>query len=209
MVKYAKRVGLSSQIRSVARDIVRVQVTVKRYETKTCTTRVNEDDPRFYDAHGNLSACDRKEKPFTTRVNEDDPRFYDAHGNLSACDRKGKPFHLDINWDAQRVTCDRKGKPFHLDINWDAQRVTSDHPSRHQVCFVRYSNKMSDEEPVDPMAAIRKECTPTCPKQIANYEACKDRIRDKSGVSCDIWYYELHHCVDKCVAPKIFAVTKE
>ena len=67
----------------------------------------------------------------------------------------------------------------------------------------------SDEEPVDPMAAIRKECTPTCPKQIANYEACKDRIKDKPGVSCEIWYYELHHCVDKCVAPKIFAQTKE
>ena len=37
----------------------------------------------------------------------------------------------------------------------------------------------------------------------------KDRIKDKPGASCEIWYYELHHCVDKCVAPKIFSATKE
>lgn len=67
----------------------------------------------------------------------------------------------------------------------------------------------SDEEPVDPMPQIRKECVKTCPGPLANYEACKERIKDKPGVSCEIWYYELHHCVDKCVAPKIFAATKE
>ena len=67
----------------------------------------------------------------------------------------------------------------------------------------------SDEEPVDPMPRIRKECVKTCPGPLANYEACKERIKDKPGVSCEIWYYELHHCVDKCVAPKIFAATKE
>jgi len=67
----------------------------------------------------------------------------------------------------------------------------------------------SDEEPVDPMPAIRKDCIKTCPGPLANYEACKERIKGKPGVSCEIWYYELHHCVDKCVAPKIFAATKE
>jgi ubiquinol-cytochrome c reductase subunit 6 len=88
------------------------------------------------------------------------------------------------------------------------------YPFYLNVCGVNFflqslDSLQSDEEPVDPMAAIRKECTPTCPKQIANYEACKERIKDKPGVSCEIWYYELHHCVDKCVAPKIFAATKE
>jgi ubiquinol-cytochrome c reductase subunit 6 len=71
------------------------------------------------------------------------------------------------------------------------------------------SPNKSDEEPVDPMAAIRKSCIPSCPKPLANYEACKERIKDKPGATCEIWYYELHHCVDKCVAPKIFAATKE
>eukprot|EP00980_Cylindrotheca_fusiformis_P005129 scaffold1087_cov136-Cylindrotheca_fusiformis.AAC.15 len=66
-----------------------------------------------------------------------------------------------------------------------------------------------DEEPVDPMPAIRKDCIKTCPKPLERYEACKERIKDKPGVTCEIWYYELHHCVDKCVAPKIFAATKE
>ena len=60
------------------------------------------------------------------------------------------------------------------------------------------------------MAEIRKLCIPTCPKPLANYEACKDRIKGKTdGTSCEIWYYELHHCVDICVAPKIFAATQE
>jgi len=63
--------------------------------------------------------------------------------------------------------------------------------------------QQSDEEPVDPMADIRKECAPTRPKQMANCDACKDQTKDKPGVSCEIWHYELHHCVDKCVAPKI------
>lgn len=66
-----------------------------------------------------------------------------------------------------------------------------------------------DDEPVDKMMEIRKSCVPTCPKPLANYEACKDRIKGKPGASCEIWYYELHHCVDLCVAPKIFAATKE
>ena len=60
------------------------------------------------------------------------------------------------------------------------------------------------------MAEIRRLCIPTCPKPLANYEACKDRIKGKTdGTSCEIWYYELHHCVDICVAPKIFAATQE
>jgi len=59
------------------------------------------------------------------------------------------------------------------------------------------------------MADIRKSCVPNCPKPLANYEACKSRIKDKPGASCEIWYYELHHCIDQCVAPKIFAATKE
>ena len=66
-----------------------------------------------------------------------------------------------------------------------------------------------EDEPVDKMKEIRKSCVPACPKPLANYEACKDRIKGKPGASCEIWYYELHHCVDLCVAPKIFAATKE
>jgi ubiquinol-cytochrome c reductase subunit 6 len=69
--------------------------------------------------------------------------------------------------------------------------------------------QQSEEEIVDALPKIREECVKTCPKPLANYEACKVRIKDKPGVSCEIWYYELHHCVDLCAAPKIFAATKE
>jgi len=69
-----------------------------------------------------------------------------------------------------------------------------------------------DDEPVDKMSEIRKACVHTCPKPLANYEACKQRIKGGklgSDAHCEIWYYELHHCIDICVAPKIFAATKE
>merc|ERR1711935_783578 len=68
-----------------------------------------------------------------------------------------------------------------------------------------------DEEPVDKLKEIHQACIPTCPQPLANYEECKQRIQQpgKQGQNCEIWYYELHHCIDKCVAPKIFAVTKE
>lgn len=67
---------------------------------------------------------------------------------------------------------------------------------------------MADDEPVDPMPKIRETCLPSCPKQIKLYDACKDRIAKSGEGDCEAWYLELHHCVDKCVAPKIFTATK-
>ncbi|KAL3928004.1 MAG: hypothetical protein SGBAC_012842 [Bacillariaceae sp.] len=87
--------------------------------------------------------------------------------------------------------------------------AASEGPSTTELLQQQETAKMEDDEPVDPLPAIRKGCISTCPKPLANYEACKERIQGKPGVSCEIWYYELHHCVDKCVAPKIFAQTKE
>lgn len=66
----------------------------------------------------------------------------------------------------------------------------------------------SDEEIVDPGASIREECKKTCPKQQSHYDACVGRITEKKEGDCEAWFIELVTCIDKCVAPKVFQVTK-
>ena len=64
-----------------------------------------------------------------------------------------------------------------------------------------------DEEPVDARPQIQAECMAKCPTQSANYESCKERIKGGEG-DCEPWFFDLMHCVDHCVAHKIFHGTK-
>ena len=74
--------------------------------------------------------------------------------------------------------------------------------------FVFFGCVQADEDPVDPMPKIREACLPTCPKESSLYDACKQRIAKSGEGDWEAWYFDLHHCVDKCVTPKIFAATK-
>ena len=65
-----------------------------------------------------------------------------------------------------------------------------------------------DEEPVDPRPQLASECTVKCPTQSANYDACKERIKGNPEGDCEAWFFDLMHCVDHCVAHKIFHGTK-
>ena len=67
----------------------------------------------------------------------------------------------------------------------------------------------SDEEPVDRIKEVRQECYKTCPKQQKLYDACVQRITEKKEGDCESWFLDLLTCADKCVAPKIFKLTKE
>jgi ubiquinol-cytochrome c reductase subunit 6 len=58
------------------------------------------------------------------------------------------------------------------------------------------------------MPKLRKECESHCPKQIQNYQACAKRIAASGVGDCEAWYIEVVNCVDHCVAPKIFKLTK-
>ena len=62
---------------------------------------------------------------------------------------------------------------------------------------------------MDPYPALRKECRKECPKPLALYDACVKRITENKIGDCEAWYVELVTCVDACVAPKIFKLTKE
>ncbi|GKY99826.1 hypothetical protein MPSEU_000936400 [Mayamaea pseudoterrestris] len=67
---------------------------------------------------------------------------------------------------------------------------------------------MADDEVKDPTPAIRASCISSCPKPKKLYDACVQRITDSKEGDCEIWYIELIQCMDKCVAPKLFAATK-
>eukprot|EP00565_Helicotheca_tamesis_P003809 CAMPEP_0185725716 /NCGR_PEP_ID=MMETSP1171-20130828/1907_1 /TAXON_ID=374046 /ORGANISM="Helicotheca tamensis, Strain CCMP826" /LENGTH=88 /DNA_ID=CAMNT_0028393909 /DNA_START=76 /DNA_END=342 /DNA_ORIENTATION=+ len=70
------------------------------------------------------------------------------------------------------------------------------------------SKQADDEDPVDPLPTIRAECLKACPAPKAAYDACVKRIEDKGEGDCEAWYFDMLHCVDKCVAPKVFATLK-
>ena len=65
-----------------------------------------------------------------------------------------------------------------------------------------------DGEVVDPYPRIREDCKKSCPKQQELYDACVKRITASGQGDCEAWFFELIGCADKCIAPKIFAVTK-
>jgi ubiquinol-cytochrome c reductase subunit 6 len=66
----------------------------------------------------------------------------------------------------------------------------------------------SEEEVVDAYPKLRQECRKSCPTQLNLYEACQKRIAENMHGDCEAWYIDLINCVDKCVAPKIFKLTK-
>lgn len=65
-----------------------------------------------------------------------------------------------------------------------------------------------DEEPVDHLPQLRKDCVKSCPGPKADYDACVKRIEKSGTGDCEAWYFDLIHCVDKCVAPKVFKPLK-
>ncbi|KAL5854879.1 hypothetical protein ACOSQ4_004681 [Xanthoceras sorbifolium] len=69
---------------------------------------------------------------------------------------------------------------------------------------------MADEEPVDPKKYFEESCKPKCVKPLLEYQACVKRIQgDESGHKhCTGQYFDYWSCIDKCVAPKLFAKLK-
>ena len=66
----------------------------------------------------------------------------------------------------------------------------------------------SDEEPVDHLPTIRKECMSHCPAPKAAYEACVKRIAGKGEGDCEAWYFDMLTCVDHCASKKVFNYVK-
>lgn len=62
---------------------------------------------------------------------------------------------------------------------------------------------MADEEPVDVMPQIRKDCEPQCAAYNDAYKACLKRVADKGFGDCEGQYLEFLGCIDKCSVPQI------
>ncbi|CAN8293364.1 unnamed protein product [Cochlearia groenlandica] len=68
----------------------------------------------------------------------------------------------------------------------------------------------ADDEVVDPKKYLEESCKPKCVKPLLEYQACVKRIQgDDSGHKhCTGQYFDYWHCIDKCVAPKLFTKLK-
>lgn len=61
---------------------------------------------------------------------------------------------------------------------------------------------------VDPYAKVRAECRKKCPKEEEQYNACVKRISDSGQGDCEAWYLDIVQCADKCIAPRVFKLSK-
>ncbi|XP_022772360.1 cytochrome b-c1 complex subunit 6-like [Durio zibethinus] len=69
---------------------------------------------------------------------------------------------------------------------------------------------MADEGPVDQKKYLEDICKSDCAKPMHDYAECMKRISgDDTGIKhCTGQYFDYMACVDKCVAPKLFAKLK-
>ncbi|XP_024980509.1 cytochrome b-c1 complex subunit 6-like [Cynara cardunculus var. scolymus] len=69
---------------------------------------------------------------------------------------------------------------------------------------------MSDEEPVDQKRHFEDLCKPKCVRAWLDYQGCVKRVEaDETGHKhCTGQYFDYWQCVDKCVAPTLFAKLK-
>ncbi|KAJ4915844.1 hypothetical protein Rs2_01394 [Raphanus sativus] len=69
---------------------------------------------------------------------------------------------------------------------------------------------LAEDEVVDPKKYLEESCKPKCVKPLLEYQACVKRIQgDDSGHKhCTGQYFDYWQCIDKCVAPKLFAKLK-
>lgn len=124
----------------------------------------------------------------------------------------------------------------HLRLTGPLPSTALDCPSHPQVdaCIT----KMADEEIVNPIPEIEEACRPQCVKALLAYEQCAARIADDQGGEdnphCTGQYFDMlevmltynsatrlpqprsrispttpvTQCLDRCVAPKLFAKLK-
>ncbi|KAF3587522.1 hypothetical protein F2Q69_00026764 [Brassica cretica] len=102
--------------------------------------------------------------------------------------------------------------PSGLDLRSRTVLQSSNLTSRHicAIWSVVVLIEMADEEVVDPKKYLEESCKPKCVKPLLEYQACVKRIQgDDSGHKhCTGQYFDYWHCIDKCVAPKLFAKLK-
>lgn len=68
-----------------------------------------------------------------------------------------------------------------------------------------------DDELVDPHDTLKEECANKhCKQLLAKLEECNNRVNSKTETTetCSEELFDLLHCVDHCVAPKIFSKLK-
>ena len=78
--------------------------------------------------------------------------------------------------------------------------------------FVVKASGEEEEDMVDPHDTLKEECANSghCKSFLAKLEECNSRVNSKNETTetCAEELFDLMHCVDHCVAPKLFAKLK-
>lgn len=78
--------------------------------------------------------------------------------------------------------------------------------------FVVKAAEVEEDEMVDPHDTLKEEYTKSahCKSFLAKLEECNARVNSKNETTetCAEELFDLLHCVDHCVAPKLFAKLK-
>jgi len=69
-----------------------------------------------------------------------------------------------------------------------------------------------EEEPEDPLPELQEECKGgKCAEAAKHFAHCEEKVNSGQGFQhedCVEEFYHMMHCVDACVAPKLFAKLK-
>ncbi|GMI57127.1 hypothetical protein ScalyP_jg10650 [Parmales sp. scaly parma] len=77
-----------------------------------------------------------------------------------------------------------------------------------RIINATFRTAFCEDDPVDPLPALKEKCKPGCKIEWAKYEACGERIAAKGSGDCEPWYFDFLKCIDRCVAPELFKQTK-
>nr|GMD04829.1 cytochrome B-C1 complex subunit 6 [Ipomoea batatas] len=109
---------------------------------------------------------------------------------------------------SQRSSRNKRVNPFWEEAIFHYLLPHRARPSTSYFCLSPFD--MSDEEVVDQKKSYEESCKPKCVRQLKEYQACAKRAEaDESGHKhCTGQYFDYWHCIDKCVAPKLFTKLK-
>ncbi|KAH9913253.1 ubiquinol-cytochrome C reductase hinge domain-containing protein [Fomitopsis serialis] len=98
-----------------------------------------------------------------------------------------------------------------LPVEEHKEEVTPDEPESAEEGGEAEAAEEEEEEPEDILPALREECEESakCKSATEHFRHCEERVSSGNGHKHEDCIEEfMMHCVDGCVAPKLFAKLK-
>ncbi|KAI8996245.1 ubiquinol-cytochrome C reductase hinge domain-containing protein [Trametes punicea] len=95
----------------------------------------------------------------------------------------------------------------------EEQQPAEEQPAEEESADEPQQEEAEEEEPEDPLPALQEECAQTakCAPLAKHFQHCEEKVhagQGYKGEDCVEEFYHMMHCVNGCVAPKLFAKLK-